>query len=227
MSSRASKETKNNNKKRENFDYGLKLFFKIFQYLCIICFLIVGAYICTVIIETILVIFDVRSVDYLYQSIRLEIGYLGFHDNFVGVKPTDVAKNLINYINRVSAAQYLTSIKGSQALIVFGTILYNSLILVSLKTLTGILTLPVYLFIFVVAVADGLIARDLRKINIEKESSMKHHLYLRWIQPSLWAPITLYVGLPFSWHPLWFFAPGWICFFFSVYFAVKYFKKHL
>lgn len=97
----------------------------------------------------------------------------------------------------------------------------------SLRLAILVLSLPCFALFGAVGFADGLMRRDLRRWGGGRESSVAHHYAKRTALPLLFAPWSLYLGLPVSVHPNWVILPCAIAFGISLCVTSATFKKYL
>ena len=103
----------------------------------------------------------------------------------------------------------------------------NTVKLVLLRLIICVFVLPGFLLVALVALCDGLVARDIRKYTGGHESSYVFHKAKRWIAPSLMLTISVYLMLPFSVPPVVLFAPAMLLTGLMIYVAASRFKKFL
>ncbi|MCB1675157.1 MAG: DUF4400 domain-containing protein [Halioglobus sp.] len=103
----------------------------------------------------------------------------------------------------------------------------NTVKLVLLRLAVCVFVLPGFLLIALVALCDGLVARDIRKYTGGHESSYVFHKAKRWIVPSLMLTISVYLMLPCSVPPVVLFAPSMGLTGLMIYVAASRFKKFL
>lgn len=99
--------------------------------------------------------------------------------------------------------------------------------LVLLRVAICLFVLPGFALIALGAFYDGLVARDIRKYSGGHESSYVFHKAKRWIAPSLLLTMSLYLMLPFSFAPVFVFAPSMLLTGLMIYVAASRFKKFL
>ncbi len=62
-------------------------------------------------------------------------------------------------------------------------------------------SLPVFLIFGVVAVVDGMVARDIRRFSLDREGGLVFHTAKAGIQPLFITPFVVYLASPWSIHP--------------------------
>lgn len=90
-----------------------------------------------------------------------------------------------------------------------------------------VLALPVFGLFSLVAIVDGLVKRDLRRLGGGRESSFVYHWAKRSALPLLVLTWVVYLALPFSLHPSFVVLPFATLFALSVAVTASTFKKYL
>lgn len=121
-------------------------------------------------------------------------------------------------------AQWL-GLSGSAGLYVVAAV--NTAKLVALRLTICLFTLPAFVLVAVIALLDGLVARDIRKYTGGHESAYVFHKAKRFVIPSLGITITLYLMCPISVPPVAMFAPTLTVTGLMIYTAASRFKKFL
>lgn len=103
----------------------------------------------------------------------------------------------------------------------------NATLIFSIRMTVATLTMPLFIFIGLAAVIDGLVQRELRIYGGGIERSSVYHHAKPWIKPSILTPWFFYLSIPFSIHPNWIFIPAMLTFGLSVFLTFALFKKHL
>lgn len=103
----------------------------------------------------------------------------------------------------------------------------NTLKLVALRLTMCALIAPAFVLVSVVALIDGLVARDIRKYEGGHESSYLFHKAKRFVVPSVMLTVSVYLMLPVSIPPVVVFAPALTLTASMIYVASSRFKKYL
>lgn len=103
----------------------------------------------------------------------------------------------------------------------------NTLKLVALRLTMCVLIAPAFVLVSVVALIDGLVARDIRKYEGGHESSYLFHKAKRFVVPSVMLTVSIYLMLPVSIPPVVVFAPALTLTASMIYVASSRFKKYL
>jgi len=90
-----------------------------------------------------------------------------------------------------------------------------------------VLALPAFLLFGLVALAEGLAKRDLRRWGGGRESSFVYHYAKRALAPVIILPVVVYLALPVSLHPSWVFLPFAALFAFALVITTTTFKKYI
>lgn len=103
----------------------------------------------------------------------------------------------------------------------------NITMLVILRLVVALFTLPGYLLVALAAGIDGGVRRDIRKYTGEHESSYIFHGTKRFVLPGVMATLSIYLLLPFSVYPALVFAPSMALFGYLLYVVTGRFKKFI
>jgi len=120
---------------------------------------------------------------------------------------------------------YLRSAYAAAADYIVSVMTITQLFAVRLAVL--ILALPAFLLLGMVALADGLVQRDLRKWGGGRESSFVYHWAKKTIAPSLILPWLIYLSMPVSVHPNLVVLPFAVFFALMIEVMASSFKKYL
>ena len=99
--------------------------------------------------------------------------------------------------------------------------------LVGARLIVVIFTFPAYIAIGLMAVVDGLVCRDLRRLGGGLESGFLYHHLKTMIRPMLSVPVFLYLISPWSVHPTVLFIPFVLGFGYFIQRTFSKFKKYL
>lgn len=99
--------------------------------------------------------------------------------------------------------------------------------LIAIRIAIALFSLPLLLMVALVAFADGLVLRDLRRFNAVNESAWIYHWSKRLTRPWVLIPVMLYISLPVSIHPNLIFVPSALVFAAGLRVTTGYFKKVL
>lgn len=97
----------------------------------------------------------------------------------------------------------------------------------AVRLIVILFSLPIFLAFGLVALTDGLLQRDLRRFGGGRESGYIWHHAMRFLKPSIIAPVIIYLGLPISIHPNLVVLPFAVIFSISVWIGAAWFKKYL
>ena len=101
------------------------------------------------------------------------------------------------------------------------------LILLVIRLLILVLSLPTFILFGLVGVVEGLMQRDLRRWCGGNESGFVYHWAKRWVQPVLFGCWMIYLMLPFSVHPNLVIIPFALLFGITLSVMTSRFKKYL
>lgn len=76
------------------------------------------------------------------------------------------------------------------------------------------------------AAITGLVERDLRRVNLARESSTRFHLVLSHLESPMFCLIVLYLSWPTTTNPLYFVIPAYALMAFLLYVSVAFYKKY-
>lgn len=107
------------------------------------------------------------------------------------------------------------------------TILLLSLQLGVMRFLIFCFALPLFLLTGMVGCIDGFVARALRRYGGARESALLYHRSRNAITLALFIPFFLYLSLPISLNPAWFFIPSAFLFGFALFMSIRNFKKYV
>lgn len=99
--------------------------------------------------------------------------------------------------------------------------------LIGVRAAVVILSFPVFIFMGMIGVIDGLVQRDLRRFGGGSESSFMYHQLKPALQPMVWLPIMIYLTVPWSLHPTLVFVPPALLFGWFLRETIARFKKYL
>jgi len=103
----------------------------------------------------------------------------------------------------------------------------NITLLVVLRLVVALFTLPGFALVAIAAVIDGGVRRDIRKYTGEHESSYVFHGTKRFVIPGIAATVSLYLLLPFAVYPALVFAPAMALFGYMLFVITGRFKKYV
>ena len=103
----------------------------------------------------------------------------------------------------------------------------NITLLVVLRLVVALFTLPGFALVAIAAVIDGGVRRDIRKYTGEHESSYVFHGTKRFVIPGIAATVSLYLLLPFAVYPALVFAPAMALFGYLLFVITGRFKKYV
>ncbi|MEO0436600.1 MAG: DUF4400 domain-containing protein [Pseudomonadota bacterium] len=109
----------------------------------------------------------------------------------------------------------------------YGIAAVNTIKLAALRLSVCLFTIPAFVIVALVALFDGLVARDIRKYTGGHESSYVFHAAKRFVVPSLMLTVTIYLMLPISVRPVVVFGPALLSSAVMIYTAASRFKKYL
>ncbi len=213
---------------------------------------LVGSLVLSILVEWVGMVFwwPDEGIDHSRALLEAEIGYLqnDFRRSVLARDPTRFALGLATRMDHLlfDAARWdglvrrMTQVPDGPAQVVWriGHRLYRRLMpygmaaqqmvqvfCVRVAILT--LALPVFLLFGLVALVEGLVARDLRRWRGGRESSFVYHHAKKAASPLLALCWISYLALPFSLHPAYIVLPFSTLFALSVAIAASTFKKYL
>lgn len=102
----------------------------------------------------------------------------------------------------------------------------NILLLFAVRLAIVVCALPAFLLVALVALTDGLVERAIRTYCGGVESSFIYHLSKPWVVPAFLLSAALYLSLPISVNPAWWFMPALLLTGLAVYITASKFKKY-
>ncbi len=99
--------------------------------------------------------------------------------------------------------------------------------LVGARLAVIVLSLPAFVLAGVMGIIDGLVQRDLRRFGGGAESGFLYHHLKSFLRPMVWAPIVIYLAVPWSLHPTLVFVPPALLFGYLLQKTMARFKKYL
>lgn len=96
-----------------------------------------------------------------------------------------------------------------------------------LKVLILLFAIPLMGVFCLGGVVDGLVAREIRRYQNDRESSLLFHHAKRLSRISLWLGVTVFMLLPIDVSPTWILVPMSMGVSFGVYMTLKHYKKYL
>lgn len=78
--------------------------------------------------------------------------------------------------------------------------MYVSLVFLMRVTIL-VLSVPLFVLVAIVGIADGMVRRDLRRYGAAYESSFLYHHAKRVVKPAAYIPCVLYLSVPFAVYP--------------------------
>ena len=97
----------------------------------------------------------------------------------------------------------------------------------AVRCVVATLSMPVFLWIGLVSLMDGLVEREKRKWGGGNERGFLYHALKPWMPPLLMLPWFIYLSLPWSLHPNWIFVPAAALIGLVTYLTTSNFKKYL
>lgn len=192
------------------------------------------AIIISVLIEWIGMLADWWDRHHSREMLISEIQYLNHvgQNAILNIYPKDVAAHMLTAVDDTisdwglrTLSHSLTGILLPVAYAIEAAINILYVFIVRFAVVLGIL--PGLTIIFLLAIADGLSERNIRTYCGGVESSWLYHHAKRLLAPSVIIVSGLYMTLPFSLNPLWFFLPLLFVFWLTAFIAASTFKKFL
>ncbi|WP_241606181.1 TIGR03747 family integrating conjugative element membrane protein [Rosenbergiella epipactidis] len=104
--------------------------------------------------------------------------------------------------------------------------MYVSLVFLMRVTIL-VLSVPLFILVAIVGVADGMVRRDLRRYGAAYESSFLYHHAKRLVKPAMYIPCVLYLSAPFAVYPNLLLLPAALLMGLAISVAMGSFKKYL
>lgn len=168
-----------------------------------------------------------------------DIAYLGTHftTSILGKPPADVALMIGQYVHRylsfdvvhkANDPAFFRALKQVGEVIqpYWQSIVYSAMTVV-VRIFIIALSLVFYVVVFLVAMIDGLVERELRKEGGGIERAQIYHHAKIWIPRILYFSPMIYLAWPWSINPGWIVVPSAVLFGLSVYLTFATFMKHL
>jgi integrating conjugative element membrane protein (TIGR03747 family) len=96
-----------------------------------------------------------------------------------------------------------------------------------IKTCLLIAAIPLFALLGVVGLIDGLSQREIRRAELGRESSYLFHMLNKWIAKIIGLGLCIWVCLPLTVNPQWFFVPEGLMFAVMLSLSASKFKKYL
>lgn len=104
--------------------------------------------------------------------------------------------------------------------------MYVSLVFLMRVTIL-ILSVPLFVLVAIVGIADGMVRRDLRRYGAAYESSFLYHHAKRVVKPAAFIPCMLYLSAPFAVYPNLLLLPAALLMGLAISVTIGSFKKYL
>ncbi len=192
------------------------------------------AIIISVLIEWIGMVADWWDRHHSREMLISEIQYLNQvgQNAILNFYPKDVATHMLTAVDNTvhewglrALSQSFTGVFLPVAYAIEAAINILYVFIVRFAVVLGII--PGLSIIFLLAITDGLSERSIRTYCGGVESSWLYHHAKRLLAPSVIIVSGLYMTLPFSLNPLWFFLPLLFVFWLTAYITASTFKKFL
>jgi len=227
------------------------LFWRLFGAFTQLVFLIVVAWLFSVVVEWIGLTFlwPDQGVNHSRHMFLTELTYLndGFAERVIGFRPVTLAIWLsssmyywvFEWTRLVDLVEWslIPSSGGSDFRIAWANIVQwgntyflsaiNTTQLFGVRLAVAMLCLPAFLMVGIAALTDGIVERELRRFGAGNESSFVYHNVKSWLRPTVIGALFLYLGMPISVHPNLIFVPALILYGGTIYLTSATFKKYL
>ncbi|EHZ3052474.1 TIGR03747 family integrating conjugative element membrane protein [Salmonella enterica subsp. enterica] len=104
--------------------------------------------------------------------------------------------------------------------------MYVSLVFLMRVTIL-VLSVPLFILVAIVGIADGMVRRDLRRYGAAYESSFLYHHAKRVVKPAAYIPCVLYLSAPFAVYPNLLLLPAALLMGLAISVTMGSFKKYL
>ncbi|MCC5457253.1 TIGR03747 family integrating conjugative element membrane protein [Klebsiella variicola] len=104
--------------------------------------------------------------------------------------------------------------------------MYVSLVFLMRVTIL-VLSVPLFILVAIVGIADGMVRRDLRRYGAAYESSFLYHHAKRLVKPAMYIPCVLYLSAPFAVYPNLLLLPAALLMGLAISVTMGSFKKYL
>ncbi|EMV8639699.1 TIGR03747 family integrating conjugative element membrane protein [Escherichia coli] len=104
--------------------------------------------------------------------------------------------------------------------------MYVSLVFLMRVTIL-VLSIPLFVLVAIVGIADGMVRRDLRRYGAAYESSFLYHHAKRVVKPAAYIPCVLYLSAPFAVYPNLLLLPAALLMGLAISVTMGSFKKYL
>ncbi|SEG89526.1 TIGR03747 family integrating conjugative element membrane protein [Marinobacterium lutimaris] len=192
---------------------------------------------------------DYSGYSHAQMMLQQELTYLntsareGTMDTYAAVKANHYVESVIDFAFFQSGVMswlhstHVTEPGDNQLVLYFKqiqSVIYDYLVAMAYTLMTFIvrvtiltLSLPVFFIFGFVALADGLMKRDLRRFTGGHESSFVYHIAKGFSTPMLVLGWIVYLAMPISIHPNYIITPFAALFAFAIFIASSKFKKYL
>lgn len=165
------------------------------------------------------------------ESLNRELGWLNEDFKQVMIAPVDVAFAFLNaFYDYVIEATYfgwlIRELEGTAAQPYFLAAAYV-IELNAVRLAVIVMSMPALLFFGIYALIDGLNERDIRAWSVGRESARIHHHAKRWVLPTAYMAVIVYLSSPISIHPSFFVLFFALPFSYAIWLAAMTYKKYV
>lgn len=177
--------------------------------------------------------------DHILLTMREDLNYLGanFTTSVFGVPPQEVALLIAKYVNHYLSLpqeigyqdlKFFRILQGAINDITpyWQTVVYSA-VSVAVRCFIVVLSSVLFILVFIVAMVDGLVERELRKDGGGIEHGSLYHYSKKWVGRVLVISPAIYLAWPDAINPIVIIFPSAAAFGFTVYLAFSTFKKYL